>query len=448
MDNLIKIIKEEVQKAFENNIKGQDFFYTIQKDIPYFKDFKLEKYGFSNNNTEIWRFERNYKKCNFIAIIKHQYKKDDWYLKISMTGVLKQKGKIELETKYNYNEFKILVNNKLSNNLLWDFNGFESDIDYVQNNEIIQQIEELLKNKNKLIQTQNSYFNELKKIYDIANKYNLHTQQKKLLDELLSEFNDNRMKIIFVLNKTSNLDYYLDMEKQPHITHLNEIRNLIKKTILKEYEEAFEDIVFEKPTELLNMIANNEKIKFTLLPKNPYNKAIQEFVRYGEFMRFPTSLIFKWKNIILENIAKLNALTEIHGHSSNFPFDAFLDIFDYNRETGKDNDGEFSKWCKIKYEETGDKDYIKKYDFASIYEFLDEVKHIDDYTPQFSNGHHVFSDYATKPLLKLGLELEQKNTPEEIIVVINKILDVVHRRSDIAEIFIEGGSKTLNYISN
>jgi hypothetical protein len=43
--------------------------------------------------------------------------------------------------------------------------------------------------------------------------------------------------------------------------------------------------------------------------------------------------------------------------------------------------------------------------------------------------------------------IKSKN-PNEIIVTINRILDVSHQRSDLAELFIEGGSKSLDYISN
>jgi hypothetical protein len=231
----------------------------------------------------------------------------------------------------------------------------------------------------------------------------------------------------------------------------NKIRKLIREEItkiLKEYEESFMDIVSELPREIMGAIANKEPIRFKLIPKNQYHAALREFIKYGQFIRFPTKYIFKWKNLLLNNIAKLNALTDIHGHSSDFPFDEFYDYFDYNYDTDEEGDGEFSKWCQMKFEETENEEYLKNYNFSAIYEFLYEIYNIDDITPQFSNGHSVLSDFATQPLLELGLELEKNDTPEEIIVTINKILDVAHQRSDIAEIFIEGGSDSLKYISN
>jgi len=240
------------------------------------------------------------------------------------------------------------------------------------------------------------------------------------------------------------------------------IKKLLKESLLKEsYNESFDDFLSNKPYELLSDIKNKKPIKFNLIPKNIYHKALQEYVKYGEFNRFPVKYIYNWKNILLKNIAQLYVLTEIHGHGSSFPYDEFYDVFDNSEEqesnqydlfTGKpttvNNNGEFTTWCKTKYKETNDSDYLKENNWNIIYNFLDQVYNIDDVTPQFSNGHHVLSDYATEPLMGLGYELDEVESPEEIIIIINKILDVAHQRSDIAEIFIEGGTKSLEYISN
>ena len=83
---------------------------------------------------------------------------------------------------------------------------------------------------------------------------------------------------------------------------------------------------------------------------------------------------------------------------------------------------------------------------GSITEFLNEVYNMEETLPIFSNGAYLVSDYGLGPLSRLGEELIDKHTPEDIIVVISKILDVTHPRSDLAELFIEGGSKSLEYI--
>lgn len=249
-----------------------------------------------------------------------------------------------------------------------------------------------------------------------------------------------RRKVIYIssngisvngIESNITLDKYL----KSNIQTLNENMNI------DDWGELESNMTYE----ILQMIANKQSVKFDLIPKNQYHKALSEFVKYGELMRFPESIIYQWKDLILENISKLSVLTDIAGHSPHFPYDEFYDIFDHNDETG---DGEFSAWTKQKYEETGDKEYLEKCNFSIAYYFLDNVKNMDDYLPLFSNGQWVLSDFGLKPLYKLGKEVAENNNPNEIIVLINKILDVTHQRSDLAELFIEGGSKSLTQISN
>lgn len=195
-------------------------------------------------------------------------------------------------------------------------------------------------------------------------------------------------------------------------------------------------------------IANKVKINFDLIPPIQYHNALKEFMKFGEILKFPERYILDWKELVLENILKLHVLTEIAGNSSHFPFDVFYNVFDYNHKTNKENSGEFTKWCKMKYKETKNKEYLKKYNFSTAYEFLDEVKKMDNYLPLFSNGQWVLSDYGLKPLFNLGKTLAREHNPNKILVLINRVLDVTHQRSDLAELFIDGGSITLTYISN
>ena len=199
--------------------------------------------------------------------------------------------------------------------------------------------------------------------------------------------------------------------------------------------------------DILSHIRNKKIYKLSKIPAMPYKKAIEEFVKYGHFIRFPENFIHRWKGIVLENIATLSNTTELMGHANDAPYDEFYDEFDYNHKTNTENNGEFSKWCRKKYKETGDKEYITKYRFFPMSEFLDDVYHMDDYLPTFSNGAWFLSDFGLKPLFKLGQKLITQTKPEDMIVTINKILDITHARSDLAEVFIEGGSATLNNIA-
>ena len=127
------------------------------------------------------------------------------------------------------------------------------------------------------------------------------------------------------------------------------------------------------------------------------------------------------------------------GHSQWFPHDDFNDIFD--------EDGAFTRWIDKMNKKEGTDQY-NKYSWDTAYEYLEEVCHADWYLPRYSNGHTTVSDFGIKPLLELAAEISEQDDPNEIIVTINKILDITHPRSDLAELFIEGGQSSLYDISN
>lgn len=228
----------------------------------------------------------------------------------------------------------------------------------------------------------------------------------------------------------------------------NKIKKLLRESLLREDitdEHDFYEIMDEETREAFNQIKNKDyDLNMRKINPNMYKKALQEFVKFKSFPRFPTKYIFQWKRLVLENIATLNAWTDIMGHSSHFPYDEFLGVFDYNHDTGEESNGEFTKWV-----EANDKDYGDcMYDYSCITEFLDDVYNFDADYPTWSNGEFFLSDYGLPRLLKLAQEIIPQQEPEEILVTINKILDVTHPRSDLAELFIVGGTETLDDISN
>jgi len=227
------------------------------------------------------------------------------------------------------------------------------------------------------------------------------------------------------------------------------IKQLLREGLVREMSEDMEELYLNMTRDIFHQINLSEKLTFKRIPKNQYIKALREFIKFGRFINFPTKYIISWKYRCLNNIFKLSSTTEIFGHTSNFPIDEFLSVFDYNSNTGEDEAGEYTDWLINKREEYPDnEEYKDKYSYYNCAEFLDDVKKVDDLIPTFSNGQYLLSDYGLEPLLKLAYELDSKESPEEIIVVINKILDVSHQRSDLAELFIEGGSGTLDYVSN
>lgn len=57
------------------------------------------------------------------------------------------------------------------------------------------------------------------------------------------------------------------------------------------------------------------------------------------------------------------------------------------------------------------------------------------------------SDYGLEPLKKLAVELYEAQDPEEKLVILDRIFNVTHMRSDLASWFIEKGSWTLSEIT-
>jgi hypothetical protein len=186
--------------------------------------------------------------------------------------------------------------------------------------------------------------------------------------------------------------------------------------------DDFYEMMNETEYEVFMKLKDKKKISFKKINTEQYSRALNEFMTYGKLMRFPLRYVYEFKEICLRNIILLNTFTNIFGHSSYFPFDVFYDVFPIPEEE-------------------------QNYDFSDAYEYL-ENHGMDEYLPVFSNGQPLLSDYGLKPLSKLATELIPITNPEEILVLINRILDVAHMRSDLSEIFIEGGQKTLTQISN
>lgn len=91
--------------------------------------------------------------------------------------------------------------------------------------------------------------------------------------------------------------------------------------------------------------------------------------------------------------------------------------------------------------------YFKEYGIKTDKQknkFYDWVEAVD------SNGHIQWriSDYATKPLWDLVLELRRVKTAEEKLIICDKILHIVHWRSDLSSLFIEGGKSSLAKLSS
>lgn len=162
--------------------------------------------------------------------------------------------------------------------------------------------------------------------------------------------------------------------------------------------------------------------KWRLIPKEPYWNALKGFMQYGEAFRTPEYLINDWLQIIYYNVITLTYITELAGHSQHFPFDDFNDVFFYENEDEAPND------------------------YYECSEYLDNLGFYD--WCKLPDGSDAWSDFGLEPLWKIITSIKDDSTKGEKLVAINRCLDVIHCRGDLASMFIEGGSKSCYDISH
>ena len=189
-----------------------------------------------------------------------------------------------------------------------------------------------------------------------------------------------------------------------------------------EYDNLFREILG------LMISKSNEQIILRKIQPNMYQKALNEFIKFGQLTHYPTKFVTLWKDIVIENYTYLDVITNLYGHTSSFDIDIFNDT--------------------VLYDDGNEDRYLN--DWSDAWEHMTEMGYdivLDNILPHFSNGHELISDYGLNPLGVIIKDLLNTTDPNEILVLINKALDVSHQRSDLSELFIEGGESSLDRIS-
>jgi len=204
------------------------------------------------------------------------------------------------------------------------------------------------------------------------------------------------------------------------------------RKVMKESEDDWHPYYDAIPTTyeiLVDFLTSNEpKQHWDLIEPKPYQKALQEFMQYGQFVRFPTDYIYDWMSIIMTNTGQLRTNGEWLGKEMYFPTDDLIEAAEKYPDKFKDA---IAKYGKINDDNGYDiLDYIGFYDWMEL--------------PDGSIGG---SDYGTPKLEKVISEYREGMPPEKVIVIINKALDIVHCQGDLSSAFIKGGRITLSRIS-
>jgi hypothetical protein len=247
---------------------------------------------------------------------------------------------------------------------------------------------------------------------------------------------------------------------------------------IKEYEDDIDYSYFEREDELKgNMFSdflykNNPEftkhIPWKVIPF-PRLKKIWEDYMYKGIVRDERGMEMI-KEIMINNTMKINIMTNLAGHTQWGDEEAFQEnigywvdeqlncIFDkyFDNPNGGYKQKENTSECNTQIHQFAQKFIDENYnpesmDREDIRNMLyDEMKerffkyYMED--PEHKMGGFI-SDYGLKPLVTLLGQLVRNTTAEQDVVTIDKMLNVVHQRSDIASWFVEGGSRALSQLS-
>lgn len=157
--------------------------------------------------------------------------------------------------------------------------------------------------------------------------------------------------------------------------------------------------------------------RWNLIPAQQYHNLLKRYMENPMMARIPKNVVQGWfENIIMRNAVSIEYITQLAGHSEYFPSDdmdiVFGEPMDYSEGSKKLDEEGFYDWCKL---------------------------------PDGSDG---WSDYGIGPIFKVIKEYDPSMEAGEILILINRVLDIAHCRGDLASAFIQGGSYSCNYISN
>lgn len=185
-----------------------------------------------------------------------------------------------------------------------------------------------------------------------------------------------------------------------------------------------------------------------------YQQALNEFTRFGHLDKFPTEHIYKWMGIIMKNTSIIRSITGLAGHDVYCDTNAVVEVF-FDDDQDKweaykkslSHKGQFSPdfgWMGQEEDDFNEEDEVGDYEAADQY--LEDNRYFDKMT--LPDGSQAWSDFGIHPLEEIIMQYDENMPPDQVLVLINKALDITHQRGDLCSAFIDGGSSTLSSISN
>lgn len=173
-----------------------------------------------------------------------------------------------------------------------------------------------------------------------------------------------------------------------------------------DYYEGHDEAIMEQASDFNNSKPGSQQ-PWRLIPLQRIKKIWADYSKLG-FVRDEKGIELI-ENIIVENVKKIHANTILMEHT---PIDPQELLKDYEMSLKETEEHDYGDWA------------------------------VDN------RGQWRISDYALGSLVNGTMELMSAQTPEDKLQKIDFILNVVHRRSDIASWFIEKGSEGLSELSN
>jgi hypothetical protein len=234
----------------------------------------------------------------------------------------------------------------------------------------------------------------------------------KALKDSIVDIYDEKMSIDEVTRKNlkrvrpHNVDVVLNRKKCMSQAHrLTESSDLDYDAAADFFHRRDEQLI--DLADLLKRSKGRGRVPWKTVPASLLKRV---WFQFGKYKRININDLDKISDQILTNIARLQASTEMMGHTSH---DVRPELEDLGFEF---TDKQWDEWM-------------------SNY-FTDK------------HGGWMLSDYGLTPLKEIYSQIFNADTPEEKLYAIDKALNVIHQRNDLSSMFVEGGRKTLRDIFN
>lgn len=261
------------------------------------------------------------------------------------------------------------------------------------------------------------------------------------------------------------------------------LKKILKNMLIERTVGTYE--VHDMSDDLEHTILNNflyknnedmtKNVPWPVIKFNRLKKIWEDFMKIGHVRDERGFDVIE--DIMIQNTLKIHIFTKLTGHTEADPdpifreeFEPYLDKFiayyfnkdidpnqyqmNFNTKTGKALKSSLpkmpekfsNKYLENYIEEKGLNELPKKELKEELYDALME-RFMYYYCEDPDSGQAYMSDYGLEPLLNHMSKLIKTHDYSEKLYTIDKMLNVVHQRSDLASWFVEGGSKSLSKLS-